>query len=271
MSKKLTPLIVKLGGSVITYKSRSPPMVNHEVIDRIAHELKTYHNPLVLILGGGAHGHQAAHEFGFGNPSSGMNRRIAGIPLIRHNMTLLSQEMETALARAGIPTVVIPPFCTTVLRNGLIDQYYTESITRSLKSGFVVITHGDVCFDIEQGALILSGDTLVSWLSKELGVTKVLVGTDVDGIFDSDPKSVPTAQLISQIDSSNVDQVILQSGPSTAVDVTGGMTKKISELASLMNRGVEIIIFNLLVPGRLEQLLHGTQTICTRFLPSWLN
>ncbi|MHA1771165.1 MAG: isopentenyl phosphate kinase [Candidatus Thorarchaeota archaeon] len=267
MYKKRTPLIVKLGGSVITHKSRSPPMINRAVVERIARELVTYHDSLVIVLGGGAHGHQAAHAYGFGNPSSEKNRRIAGIPHIRHNMTLLSYEVESALTQAGMHTVVIPPFCTTVLRNGQIEHYYIDSITRSLDAGFVVITHGDVCFDIEQGALILSGDTIVSWLSRVLGVSKVLVGTDVDGIFDADPKTNPDAKIIPQINSSNIDEVLLQTGPSKAVDVTGGMTKKISELAALMNNGVEIIIFNLLVPGRLEHLLHGIQSICTRFVP----
>jgi isopentenyl phosphate kinase len=46
--------------------------------------------------------------------------------------------------------------------------------------------------------------------------------------------------------------------------VTGGMAKKIGELLELSNKDIEIAIFNLLVAGRLTDLLLGTPTICTR-------
>ena len=74
--------IVKLGGSVITHKDLAPPTVNRENISRIAQELKSSTEPLIVILGGGAHGHQAAYKYGFGNPATPLERLVQGIPFI---------------------------------------------------------------------------------------------------------------------------------------------------------------------------------------------
>ncbi len=255
--------IVKLGGSVITYKDKVPPKTDIDALDRIAQELRACRGPLIVVLGGGAHGHQAAKHYGYDTPE-GMERRLEGVPLIRHNMTLLCQDVQDSLARAGISTVSIPPFCTFVLNAEKIDEYFIEPIVMSLESGLTVVTHGDVCFDRSHGASILSGDTLVSWLSAQLGAPRVLVGTDVDGIYDSDPRMNPDAKLVRRVDNSNELFVLDGLGPSASIDVTGGMLKKVRELIEAAQHGATVTIFNLSVEGRLEALLRGEETICTR-------
>ncbi len=256
--------IVKLGGSVITHKSECPPRTNYVALQRIAKELKTIEAPLLLILGGGAHGHQAANAYGYGNPRSTPDARLKGVPHIRHNMTLLSHDVQNTLQELGLPAVVIPPFCTTILKNGDVNEYFTKSISYSLDAGFIVITHGDVCFDLHEGAMILSGDTLVNWLADKLDATLILVGTDVDGIFDANPTIDPNASLLEKITPTTADQLVAEAGPSSAVDVTGGMSKKLSELLALARKGREVVIFNLTVPGRLERLLRHQDVPCTR-------
>jgi len=92
------------------------------------------------------------------------------------------------------------------------------------------------------------------------------VGTDVDGIFDSDPRTHPGAHLISVIDESNEAFVRQGVGPSSSIDVTGGMMKKMGELIEAAKHGVSIVIFNLTVEGRLESLLRGESAICTKIV-----
>ncbi|MFW9807630.1 MAG: hypothetical protein ACFFFK_12955, partial [Candidatus Thorarchaeota archaeon] len=70
--------IVKLGGSVITYKDSTPPKVNKKNLIRITKEMKSYRGELIIVLGGGAHGHQAAHSHGYGNPKSGKDILLKG-------------------------------------------------------------------------------------------------------------------------------------------------------------------------------------------------
>jgi isopentenyl phosphate kinase len=256
--------IVKLGGSVITYKDLSPPKVNESNLSRIAKELKTHRGELIIVLGGGAHGHQAAHSYGFANPNSSKELLVRGIPPIRHNMSELATSVETVLNKEGIPTVIIAPFTCVTLRNGLIHEFPTSIIRKALNNGLVVLTHGDVCFDEENTASILSGDTIAVYLAQQMNAGTILIGTDVDGVLDDNPKLNPSAKHIPLINQENKEAILAKTGPSTNTDVTGGMSKKVSELLEIARQNREIIIFNLTVPNRLKSLLQNEETICTR-------
>ncbi len=256
--------IVKLGGSVITYKSSSPPKINETNLDRIAHELQAYRGDLIIVLGGGAHGHQAAHHHGFADSKSPKELLLKGIPSIRHNMSTLASYVESSLNKVGIPAIVLPPFCSVILRQGLIHEFPTNIFRKSLDNELVVVTHGDVCFDETRTASILSGDTIAVHLAKQLNAKSILIGTDVDGVLDGNPKDNPSAKHIPIINQENKKVILSKVGPSTSTDVTGGMAKKVSELLKITRPDRQIIIFNLAVPDRLKSLLQNESTICTR-------
>jgi isopentenyl phosphate kinase len=258
------PVIVKLGGSVITHKDSSPPRVNEEHLSRIVKELTTCSSALIIVLGGGAHGHQAAHRHGFGNPDTPSKDLLAGISDIRHNMSILAMRVEEEMRQQGIRSVVFSPFTFVSLKDNLIDSFPTDLIKRTLETGASVIIHGDVCFDETKSVSILSGDTIAVYLARKLSARAVLIGTDVDGVLKENPKSNPDAKLIPIINRSDKKQILAHVGPSSSTDVTGGMAKKIDELLELSNRDIEIAIFNLLVTGRLTNLLQGKPTICTK-------
>lgn len=249
---------------MITYKDSSPPKINEANLSRIAKELKAHRGELIIVLGGGAHGHQAAHSYGFADSKSPKELLLKGIPPIRHNMSTLASSVENSLNKEGIPAIVIPPFTFATLKKGLIHNFPTNIIRKSLDNGLVVITHGDVCFDEEHAASILSGDTIAVYLAKELNAKAILIGTDVDGVMDDNPKINPLAKHIPVINQENMGTILSKTGPSTNTDVTGGMSKKVNELFEISRQNREIVIFNLTVPDRLQLLLQNESIICTR-------
>lgn len=257
-------LIVKLGGSVLTYKKKSPPRIHTKNLSRIADELKTDAAQLIIVLGGGAHGHQAAHEYGFGNPQTPTSRLLRGIPVIRHNMSLLALKTEEELNKRGLDAVTISPFTQAIMKNGMIHDFPVDMIRRYLEAGLSVITHGDVCMENNGSASILSGDAIVVHLAQLLEARRVLIGTDVDGIYDSNPSISDTARLVPVVDSSNLYEIMRNTGPSSSTDVTGGMSRKVSELMRIAKKSTEVIIFNLSIPGRLSSLLLDKDVVCTR-------
>jgi len=257
-------VIVKLGGSVITHKESSPPAVNEKHLSRITKELAVHNGKLIVVLGGGAYGHQAAHKHGFGNPDTASTQLLAGIPEIRHNMSLLASKVAKELNTQGIPGVVISPFMFVTLRDNLIDHFPTKIIEEILNSDTTVIIHGDVCIDEINSASILSGDTIAKYLAEQLNPKAVFIGTNVDGVMDDNPTVNPNAKHVPLINNSNKNRILSLAGPSSTTDVTGGMTRKITELLDLASQNVDIVIFNLLVSGRLTALLENDPVICTR-------
>lgn len=257
-------VIVKLGGSVITHKETSPPSINEKHLTRIVKELTAHDGKLIVVLGGGAHGHQAAHKYGFGSPDTAPEKLLAGIPEIRHNMFLLASRVEKELNNQGIPGVVFSPFMFVTLQNNLIDNFPTRLIEETLNAGIAVIIHGDVCIDNTKAASILSGDTIAKYLAEVLKPKAVFIGTNVDGVMDDNPETNPNAKPVPFINNSNRNRILELAGPSSSTDVTGGMIRKITELLELANNNVDIVIFNLLVAGRLTALFENGSVICTR-------
>ena len=262
------PIIIKLGGSVITHKKQVPPRTDKKNLSRIAKELQKDPGQKIIVLGGGAHGHQTAHAFGYGNPETPRSRLMEGLPKIRHSMSVLALEVEEELNKQDAKAVVIPPFTQAVVRNGQILEFPLTMTERILQSGLSVITHGDVCLDLNGHPSILSGDTIIAHIARNLESKKVLIGTDVDGIYDSNPESNKRARLIPIVDTSNAAAFLSNTGPSSSTDVTGGMSKKLSEVIEIAKAHTEVVIFNLSVPGRLAQLLLGEPVVCTRIVSS---
>ena len=248
---------------MITYKREDPPKIHEANVSRIAQEIRSGNGPRVVVLGGGAHGHQVAHAYGFGNPETPREQLLEGVPAIRHSMSLLSLRVEEKLNAHQAEAVVIPPFTQATIKDGMIHRFPVDIIQRCLRAGLLVVTHGDVCFDESGSASILSGDTIVAHLARELDTKMVLVGTDVDGIYDSNPRMNKAAKFIPVIDESNAEAIVKGAGPSSGTDVTGGMRKKLSEILSIARR-TEVIVFNLSVPERLSSLLEGRPVRCTR-------
>ena len=77
----------------------------------------------------------------------------------------------------------------------------------------------------------------------------------------------PSAKHIPVIDHTNREDVLRKTGPSKNTDVTGGMSRKLNELLELAKQDIDIVIFNLTVPGRLTSLLSGESATCTRIMP----
>ena len=102
-------------------------------------------------------------------------------------------------------------------------------------------------------------------LSKQLCPKKVLMGTDVDGIFTGDPKIDCQAELITEINNSNLEEVLKKAGESKNIDVTGGMRGKLEKLAETLN-GVPCEIFNLFVKENLKNVLLGKTIKSTKIL-----
>jgi isopentenyl phosphate kinase len=123
-------------------------------------------------------------------------------------------------------------------------QQLCDIIQQCLQTGLVPVIHGDACllYDGERAG-ILGGDTIAEGLAKLWNrrhvtskISQVIFITDVAGVFTSDPKSDPNAELIRSLtihkDTGNVvienkdsddSQILNVSGSSHEHDVTGGL------------------------------------------------
>jgi isopentenyl phosphate kinase len=256
----MKPWIVKLGGSVITDKSR-PFTARKSVLRRLAKELAAAKRPLVIVHGGGSFGHPLAskYEIAKGYKNKG---QLMGFSHTRRAMEKLNAHVVEALQEAGLAAVAIQPSACAVVRGGRIVSIELQPVKKMLSLGLVPVLYGDAVVDHKKGMCILSGDQITARLAKELGASRVILGADVDGVYTSDPKSGGKAKLLKKITPATKGKLSL-GGVRGVMDVTGGMKNKVEELMALTKFGIECEIANATKPGVIEQLVSGKRGLGT--------
>ncbi|MGQ9514075.1 MAG: isopentenyl phosphate kinase [Thermoproteota archaeon] len=245
--------IVKLGGSVITIKDK-PLTVDREALNRLCREIyESRKRRLIIVHGGGSFGHHLVHELDLLPPSRSANR--VNLCKVVKGMDDLSSFVVEALISSGLPGVLFPTFAVSTSRSGRVKNLFLKSILMALGMGFVPVMRGDICCDEITGYSVVSGDSIVEYLAKKLGIERIIMCIDRDGI-ESEGKVLPTLRLR---DRSYVNLL----WKSEAVDVTGGMLHKLEALRPLAERGVRLLLINGRRDGRLFAALKGRRTLGT--------
>jgi isopentenyl phosphate kinase len=251
---KLT--VLKIGGSVITEKSGelTPRMQD---IDRLAGEIKNAGvQNLAIVHGGGSFGHPLAQKYAISSGFKEENQRI-GFAETHHVMTVLNGLFMDALVWHGVPAVSITPSSCIMTENGRIQSFEENLFKTLMKMGFLPVIYGDAVFDAELGFTILSGDQLVTHLAARFNAGRIIMGVDVDGLYDADPKTKKTAKMYEHLTLAELKA--LQSGlckPASG-DVTGGMFGKIKELLPAVELGTPVMIVNATRPNYVYKALKG--------------
>lgn len=259
----MRPLIVKLGGSVITDK-RKRFAVRRAALKRIARELKVASGPLVIVHGGGSFGHPVASKYKI---AEGYKReeQLMGLSLTHRAMEQLNAHIIDALQKASLPAIAVQPSACAVVDGGRIQSVELAPVKKLLELGMIPVLYGDAVPDMSKGMSILSGDQLVAQLTRELGVGRVILAVDVDGVYTADLKRNKRAELIREINPTNWPSIAERlASIVTGVDVTGGMANKVKELLALAERGVEAEIVNAMRPGVLRRAILGERGLGTR-------
>jgi len=258
------PVVVKLGGSAITDKSKAST-ARLEVIHNAINEVVSYSGPMVLLHGGGSFAHpfvsKAALRNGFRQKS-----QLSSVSEIELNLDQLTRIIGVGLLLRHRPFVPLAPMSFMTLRQGQVGRSFLDPITAALRLGLIPLIHGDVAFDEIRGCGIVSADRIASLLGEKMGTSRVLFGSDVDGLYDGNPKTSSKAELIVEVNRSNYIRVLKGLKP-TSDDVTGGMRGKVLQALRLAKHGCESCIFNLTESGNLGSLLRGSSSIGTRFVP----
>lgn len=261
----MRPVIVKLGGSAITNKSKkcSP---NLPVIQASIDQIARFRGRLILLHGGGSFAHPFVVEAGLQNGYSDRSqlRAIAETEMFLDQLTRI---IGVGLLSNNRPFVPLRPMGFVILRNGRISRSFLEPISRALRLGLMPVVHGDLVFDTRLGCTVLSGDRLASFLGRTLGAPRVLFGCDVDGVYSQDPKSRSQAVMVEEVTKSNYKSVLRSLREERDRDATGGMLGKVVEAVQLARNGVESFIFNLGRNQLLGDALNGRLVEGTRFVP----
>lgn len=248
---------MKLGGSVITDKSvyRTPRL---DVLVRLALEIAASRERIVLVHGAGSYGHVLAKKHDLLQGDDGTIARRLGAAKVHADVRELQSLVLAALADVGLPGMSVSTYDVARLTSGQISSFAYEPIHETIARDFMPVMSGDVALDQARGFGILSGDVLMVELARAVRPKRAIFVTDVDGIFDRDPRE-PGATLLPRIDL----RTDVRTTESAVPDITGSMASKLARAREVAKTGVPVHVVNGLVDGRLADALAGKDTVGT--------
>lgn len=260
-------VMVKLGGSSIT-NVNVPNSAKVAAIKRLANEIKSSSDSCKIVLGhgGGSFPHVPAHKYKTGLGLINKNSLI-GTSITQRAASQLHGIIMEQLVKIGVPAFSFPPSAGVIANGKKITTWNIEPIFDALEKGFMPVIYGDVALDKEQGVCIVPTEELFRYISNKLKPKRIVIGTDVDGVFTCDPKTNKDAKLVPIIDSENINQVAADRGRLRKFNVTGGMGSKIRFLHQIsINTGAECIILNADKKDRIKDAIMGKKVVSTKIV-----
>lgn len=251
-------ILIKLGGSVITDKSQYKKF-NKEQTARLCREIAESGRAAIIVHGAGSYGHVLAKKYAIQNGLVDFGQ-VAPAAMVHHDAMELGLLVTSELMAVGIPAASLSPGSCFVMDGGRIVVSDEEVIRRMSHVGIMPVTHGDVVMDRQKGFAIVSGDEMMEVMARIYNPERVVFVSDIDGLYDSNPKENPDARLIPEVTQEVLDGV---SSEEDVADVTGGVRNKMEAMLRMCSPDRDCVLVNGTVPGRLLSLLRGEEVTCT--------
>ena len=250
----IKPVFIKLGGSLITDKTR-PETPRPGVISRLAAEVRQALDarpdaPLLLGHGSGSFGHWLGSRYGTRDGVRGREAWV-GYAQVAATAARLNRIVTDAFLDAGVPVLAVQPSASARCRDGVLVNLDTGPIRRALDERLVPLVWGDVALDEVRGGTIISTEEVFAYLVDALHPGRILLLGETAGVYGPEKTVVPF------ITPDNVAEIAASLGGSRGMDVTGGMVGKVHQMLDLVRRrpGLWVHILSGVEPGLLTRAL----------------
>ncbi|CAJ2676875.1 unnamed protein product [Trifolium pratense] len=176
--------------------------------------------------------------------SSGLERSSADY------IGMLATVMNAIFLQATMESIGIPTRVQTAFRmSEVAEPYIRRRAIRHLEKGRVVI------FAAGTGNPFFTTDTAAALRCAEINAEVVLKATNVDGVFDDDPKRNPQARLLDTLTYQDVITKDL-----SVMDLTA--------ITLCQENNIPVVVFNINKPGNIEKAIKG-ESVGTLIGATW--
>lgn len=253
-------LVVKVGTSTLTYESGRLNLRRMEQLCKVLCNLQNAGYDVVLVSSG---------AIGVGIGKLGLKERPK------------ETRKKQALAAVGQcelmfmydkffgeynHTVAQVLLTRRVIENEHSKQNVINTFHTLLEMGIIPIVNENdtVAIDELDGQNFGDNDMLSAIVASIIGAQQLVILTDIDGLYDKNPKANPDAKLIRQVE--RIDGAIKKMADGTGSNRgTGGMRTKLLAAELATASGIECCVINGTDPENIYALLEG-KAIGTKFM-----
>lgn len=250
-------IVIKLGSSTLTLENRKPNIERIKKIVDVVSTLKGKGKEIVIVSSGAIS--VGMSKLGIEERPKEISKKQAlaaiGQAELIHLYDIFFLNHNYTAAQILITRNIIDNEKSKNNFIGTIDTLLEWGIVPIINENDTVATE-----EIEFG----DNDVLSSYVASLVKADTLVILTDTDGLYDSNPLINKSAKLIERVNEIN-DEIISYIGGSTTNRGTGGMITKIEAAKIATSNNVQTHIINGSNPDNLKRLFEG-ETIGTVFL-----
>ena len=254
-------IVVKVGTSTLAHATGRLNIRRMEHLCKVLSDLKNAGHQIILVSSG---------AIGMGVGKLGLPGRPADMP---------SKQAAAAVGQCELMYTydkLFTEYSHTVaqllltgedIKSEQRSRNVRSTLSRLLELGALpIINENDAVATDEIGVenTIGENDTLSAIVAAAIGADVLVLLSDIDGLYDKDPRHHPDAHLIPTVECVDDDLFTLAEGSSTGLG-TGGMVTKLRAAAIATAAGCEMVIANGAAPEVLYDIADG-KPAGTRFL-----
>ncbi len=141
------------------------------------------------------------------------------------------------------------------VQNETRHDNFSNTLNRLLELGVLPIINENDTVSTKE-IVIGDNDTLAAIVAQSVKADKLILLSDIDGLYTADPHTNPDAQLIPVIHTID-ESIIALAGGSNGSQGTGGMVTKLQAAQICLDCGCEMVIANGSTPTNLYGILDG--------------
>ncbi|MCL2126470.1 MAG: glutamate 5-kinase [Oscillospiraceae bacterium] len=254
-------IVFKVGTSTLCHGGKGLKFKNIDGLARVLTDIKNEGNEVILVSSG---------AIGAGVGKLGLPERPAEIRMKQAVAAVGQLELmhiyDKMFGEYGA-TVGQVLFTRDDVDRPNVKQNLCGTFESLLLLGVIPIVNENdsVCIEeIESEHKIFGdNDTLSAVVATLVGADLLVLLSDIDGLFDSDPHKNPDAKLIPVVHEINDDVIALAGGTKSSLG-TGGMVTKLAAAQIAGECGIDTVIMNGSQPQNLYVAVHGGE-VGTRF------
>lgn len=242
-------IVIKVGSSTLTHASGRLNLRRIEALAKTLSDLKNAGKEIILVSSGAVSAGVA--KAGLGHRPESLEEKQAMASIGQSELMKIYDRFFSDYGHKVGQILMTRDVVDNPIRRTAAENTFNTL----LRMGCIPIVNENDAVSTDE-LVKFGGNDILSAHVTNLCHADVLINlSDIDGLFDSDPRKNPDAKLVERVD--DIDAILSFAGGAGTERGTGGMEAKLTAAKMVTENGIPMFIMNGSDPEILYQLLDG--------------
>lgn len=261
-------IVVKIGGSCITYKKEGIPKIRYEFLSFFVQEIKKIKDrdssvQIIIVHGGGSITHPLVDFYNVGDDLK--NETIRGsesqisVAKIHLAMNNLNNKITKFFLEESVNVWPVQTSAMSFIEKDDMPHTHLAIVKCALKNDIIPILHGDVVLNVLRNSSIFSGDQVACAIAEKINADRLIFFTDVDGVYEWYDSEKFHGKIVKRLQLNEQDVKF----SAEKRDHSGGMSSKLLYIKKHCSKVKNITICNGLVNENITDVFKEKSNVGT--------